>query len=73
MQSSQQCVFGPKGRLPAGYEHNVDKVMEGLLEALDDPELPLLQWTEVFANVGVSPGCADMAGDSHKAGVGKSS
>ena len=28
--------------------------MEGLLEALDDPELPLLQWTEVFANVGVS-------------------
>ena len=39
----------------AGYEHSVDKVMEGLLEALDDPELPLLQWTEVFANVGVRP------------------
>lgn len=27
--------------------------MEDLLNALDDPELPLLLWTEAFANVEV--------------------
>ena len=37
----------------AGYEHNVEGVMEDLLNALDDPELPLLLWTEAFANVEV--------------------
>ena len=41
-------------RLCAGYEHSVDGVMEVLLEALDDPELPLLLWTEAFANVEAS-------------------
>ena len=28
--------------------------MDSLLSALDDPELPLLLWTEAFANVEVS-------------------
>ena len=52
--SSQALSLIP--RCTAGYEHSVEGVMEGLLGALDDAELPLLQWSEVFANVGVRSG-----------------
>ncbi|GAB4839534.1 acetyl-coenzyme-A carboxylase [Ancistrocladus abbreviatus] len=30
----------------AGYEHNIDEVVQNLLTALDSPELPFLQWQE---------------------------
>ncbi|KAL5992309.1 acetyl-coenzyme-A carboxylase [Asimina triloba] len=33
----------------AGYEHNIDKVVQDLLNCLDDPELPFLQWQECMA------------------------
>ncbi|XP_010538957.1 PREDICTED: acetyl-CoA carboxylase 1 [Tarenaya hassleriana] len=33
----------------AGYEHNVDEVVQDLLNCLDSPELPFLQWQECFA------------------------
>ncbi|KAJ0987373.1 hypothetical protein J5N97_005729 [Dioscorea zingiberensis] len=37
----------------AGYEHNIDEVVQDLLNCLDSPELPFLQWQEsmsVLAN-----------------------
>ncbi|XP_019100885.1 PREDICTED: acetyl-CoA carboxylase 1-like [Camelina sativa] len=33
----------------AGYEHKVDEVVQDLLNCLDSPELPFLQWQECFA------------------------
>ncbi|OIV96706.1 hypothetical protein TanjilG_09248 [Lupinus angustifolius] len=33
----------------AGYEHNIDDVVQSLLNCLDSPELPFLQWQECFA------------------------
>ncbi|WJX38678.1 acetyl-coenzyme-A carboxylase [Trifolium repens] len=33
----------------AGYEHNIDEVVQNLLNCLDSPELPFLQWQECFA------------------------
>ncbi|KAL5714796.1 acetyl-coenzyme-A carboxylase [Ranunculus cassubicifolius] len=33
----------------AGYEHNVDEVVQDLLNCLDSPELPFLQWQECMA------------------------
>nr|ACZ50637.1 homomeric acetyl-CoA carboxylase [Arachis hypogaea] len=33
----------------AGYEHNIDEVVQSLLNCLDSPELPFLQWQECFA------------------------
>ncbi|KAL0439771.1 UNVERIFIED_CONTAM: Acetyl-CoA carboxylase 1 [Sesamum latifolium] len=33
----------------AGYEHNIDEVVQSLLSCLDNPELPFLQWQECFA------------------------
>ncbi|EOA39468.1 hypothetical protein CARUB_v10008063mg [Capsella rubella] len=33
----------------AGYGHNVDEVVQDLLNCLDSPELPFLQWQECFA------------------------
>ncbi|KAJ4950118.1 hypothetical protein NE237_026950 [Protea cynaroides] len=33
----------------AGYEHNIDGVMQDLLNCLDSPELPFLQWQECMA------------------------
>ncbi|EPS71957.1 hypothetical protein M569_02801, partial [Genlisea aurea] len=33
----------------AGYDHNIDKVVQNLLSCLDNPELPFLQWQECFA------------------------
>ncbi|CAL0305547.1 unnamed protein product [Lupinus luteus] len=33
----------------AGYEHNIDDVVQSLLHCLDSPELPFLQWQECFA------------------------
>ena len=32
-----------------GYEHPVDSVVDDLLACLDDPRLPLLQWSEPYA------------------------
>ena len=32
-----------------GYEHPVDSVVDDLLACLDDPRLPLLQWSELYA------------------------
>ncbi|KAL8514106.1 hypothetical protein ACS0TY_013288 [Phlomoides rotata] len=32
----------------AGYEHNIDEVVQNLLSCLDNPELPFLQWQECF-------------------------
>ncbi|ERM94222.1 hypothetical protein AMTR_s00010p00206450 [Amborella trichopoda] len=33
----------------AGYEHNIDEVVQDLLNSLDSPELPFLQWQECMA------------------------
>ncbi|KAI4337725.1 hypothetical protein L6164_016106 [Bauhinia variegata] len=33
----------------AGYEHNIDEVMQNLLTCLDSPELPFLQWQECLS------------------------
>ncbi|XP_057531974.1 acetyl-CoA carboxylase 1-like [Amaranthus tricolor] len=33
----------------AGYEHNIDEVVQSLLECLDSPELPFLQWQECLS------------------------
>nr|ASZ00206.1 acetyl-CoA carboxylase 2 [Geranium incanum] len=33
----------------AGYEHNIDEVVQSLLNCLDSPDLPFLQWEETFA------------------------
>ncbi|XP_030541394.1 acetyl-CoA carboxylase 1-like isoform X2 [Rhodamnia argentea] len=33
----------------AGYEHNVDEVVQNLLACLDSPELPFLQWQECLS------------------------
>ncbi|KAL6574183.1 acetyl-coenzyme-A carboxylase [Orobanche hederae] len=33
----------------AGYEHNIDEVVQNLLGCLDNPELPFFQWQECFA------------------------
>lgn len=33
----------------AGYDHNIDDVVQNLLRCLDSPELPFLQWQECFA------------------------
>ncbi|XP_057502237.1 acetyl-CoA carboxylase 1-like [Actinidia eriantha] len=33
----------------AGYEHNIDEVVQNLLSCLDNPELPFLQWQECLS------------------------
>ncbi|XP_054796887.1 acetyl-CoA carboxylase 1-like [Prosopis cineraria] len=33
----------------AGYEHKIDDVVQNLLNCLDSPELPFLQWQECFS------------------------
>ncbi|KAF8023479.1 hypothetical protein BT93_F0859 [Corymbia citriodora subsp. variegata] len=33
----------------AGYEHNIDEVVQNLLACLDSPELPFLQWQECLS------------------------
>ncbi|XP_071722600.1 acetyl-CoA carboxylase 1-like [Rutidosis leptorrhynchoides] len=33
----------------AGYEHKIEEVVQSLLNCLDSPELPFLQWQECFA------------------------
>ncbi|POO04043.1 Pyruvate carboxylase [Trema orientale] len=33
----------------AGYEHNIDEVVQKLLNCLDSPELPFLQWQECLS------------------------
>jgi acetyl-CoA carboxylase/biotin carboxylase 1 len=33
----------------AGYDHNIEEVVQDLLSCLDNPELPFLQWQECFA------------------------
>ncbi|KAK9757286.1 hypothetical protein RND81_01G153500 [Saponaria officinalis] len=33
----------------AGYEHNIDEVVQSLLTCLDSPELPFLQWQECLS------------------------
>ncbi|KAJ6919903.1 acetyl-CoA carboxylase 1-like [Populus alba x Populus x berolinensis] len=33
----------------AGYDHNIDEVVQNLLVCLDSPELPFLQWQECLA------------------------
>ncbi|KNA10199.1 hypothetical protein SOVF_146610, partial [Spinacia oleracea] len=33
----------------AGYEHNIDEVVQSLLVCLDSPELPFLQWQECLS------------------------
>jgi acetyl-CoA carboxylase/biotin carboxylase 1 len=33
----------------AGYDHDIDTVVETLLSCLDDPHLPLLQWQETMS------------------------
>ncbi|KAF6154843.1 hypothetical protein GIB67_033872 [Kingdonia uniflora] len=32
------------------YEHNIDEVVQDLLNCLDSPELPFLQWQEIVGN-----------------------
>ncbi|KAL2653562.1 hypothetical protein R1flu_021690 [Riccia fluitans] len=36
----------------AGYEHNIEKVVQSLLTCLDDPMLPLYQWQEWMSILG---------------------
>ncbi|GFY96498.1 acetyl-CoA carboxylase 1 [Actinidia rufa] len=33
----------------AGYDHNIDEVVQNLLSCLDNPELPFLQWQECLS------------------------
>ncbi|PSS17413.1 Biotin carboxylase [Actinidia chinensis var. chinensis] len=33
----------------AGYDHNIDEVVQNLLNCLDNPELPFLQWQECLS------------------------
>lgn len=33
----------------AGYEHNINQVVQDLLNCLDSPELPFLQWQEIMS------------------------
>ncbi|KAI4986331.1 hypothetical protein ZWY2020_018961 [Hordeum vulgare] len=33
----------------AGYEHNINHVVQGLLNCLDSPELPFLRWQELMS------------------------
>lgn len=33
----------------AGYEHNIEEVVQSLLSCLDNPELPFLQWQECMS------------------------
>lgn len=33
----------------AGYEHNINEVVQDLLNCLDNPELPFLQWQELMS------------------------
>uniref|UniRef100_A0A2P2K1R6 Homomeric Acetyl-CoA Carboxylase Hom-ACCase n=1 Tax=Rhizophora mucronata TaxID=61149 RepID=A0A2P2K1R6_RHIMU len=33
----------------AGYDHNIDEVVQNLLSSLDSPQLPFLQWQECLA------------------------
>ncbi|KAL8171437.1 hypothetical protein V2J09_023241 [Rumex salicifolius] len=33
----------------AGYEHNIDEVVQNLLNCLDSPQLPFLQWQECIS------------------------
>ncbi|WCJ44521.1 acetyl-CoA carboxylase 1 [Euphorbia peplus] len=33
----------------AGYDHNIDEVVQNLLNCLDSPELPFLQWQECLS------------------------
>lgn len=33
----------------AGYDHNIDEVVQNLLNCLDSPELPVLQWQECLS------------------------
>ena len=33
-----------------GFDHPIDGVMEDLLGTLDDPALPLLQWSDSFSS-----------------------
>ncbi|CAH2075711.1 unnamed protein product [Thlaspi arvense] len=33
----------------AGYEHNIEEVVQNLLSCLDNPELPFLQWQECLS------------------------
>lgn len=41
--------------MTAGYEHPVDTVVNDLVDCLEDLALPLMQFTEAFAVVQVSP------------------
>nr|ASZ00203.1 acetyl-CoA carboxylase 1 [Pelargonium cotyledonis] len=47
----QRCVasLNAAQMILAGYEHNIDEVVQNLLNCLDSPELPFLQWQESLA------------------------
>ncbi|GAV59283.1 CPSase_L_chain domain-containing protein/Biotin_lipoyl domain-containing protein/Carboxyl_trans domain-containing protein/Biotin_carb_C domain-containing protein/CPSase_L_D2 domain-containing protein/ACC_central domain-containing protein [Cephalotus follicularis] len=47
-QRCAACVNATRMIL-AGYEHNIDEVVQNLLNCLDSPELPYLQWQECLA------------------------
>ncbi|XP_024517260.1 acetyl-CoA carboxylase 1 isoform X1 [Selaginella moellendorffii] len=42
-------IINASNMILAGYEHNVDEVVQTLLSCLDDPQLPVLQWQECIA------------------------
>ncbi|XP_028107774.1 acetyl-CoA carboxylase 1-like isoform X2 [Camellia sinensis] len=47
----QRCAasFNAAQMILAGYEHNIDEVVQNLLSCLDNPELPFLQWQECLS------------------------
>ncbi|KAK3001001.1 hypothetical protein RJ639_021732 [Escallonia herrerae] len=47
----QRCaaILNAARMILAGYEHNIDEVVQNLLSCLDNPELPYLQWQESLA------------------------
>ncbi|KAF8377274.1 hypothetical protein HHK36_030649 [Tetracentron sinense] len=47
-QRCAACLIAARMIL-AGYEHNIDEVVQDLLNCLDSPELPFLQWQECMA------------------------
>lgn len=47
----QRCVasLNAAHMILAGYEHNIDEVVQNLLACLDSPQLPFLQWQECLS------------------------
>jgi hypothetical protein len=49
--SSHATALPTLSTLPTGYNHPVDEVLNELLECLDHPALPVLQWKDELSYV----------------------